>query len=61
MLDPGLMALLVCPACKGRLEEKEGAGGPAEGPELVCDGCGRRYPVRNGIPILLVEEARRDE
>jgi len=42
---------LVCPACRGRLEAR------AEG-SIECAGCGRSYPVREGIPILLVAEAR---
>jgi len=58
MIDPKLLALLVCPACRDRLEEEDAKGG-ADAKELVCGGCGRRYPVRDGIPILLVEEAGR--
>jgi len=54
MLPRELLEILVCPACKGDLIE--------EGEELVCTVCGLRYPVRDGIPIMLVEEAtRRDE
>jgi hypothetical protein len=40
---------VVCPACFGELSA--GAG------TLVCAGCGRRYPVVNGIPVLIVERA----
>jgi hypothetical protein len=53
MIPPELMEILVCPACKGDLREEE--------PELVCTQCGLRYPVREGIPIMLVEEAVRGE
>jgi hypothetical protein len=49
MLDPELVAILVCPDCHQRLRE--------EGDCLVCQGCRKRYPVTDGIPILLVEEA----
>lgn len=49
MIDPTLLELLACPACKTAVRE--------EGERLVCVRCGRRYPVRDGIPVMLVEEA----
>jgi uncharacterized protein YbaR (Trm112 family) len=57
-LEAGLLDILACPACRAPLRE-EGRG--EEGAELVCegDGCGLAYPVRDGIPVLLVDEARR--
>ena len=48
-IDPELLAILACPVDHARVTE-----GPAH---LVCTACGRRYPVRNGIPVMLVEEA----
>ncbi len=54
-LDPALLDIIVCPDCHGELAE---AGADAA-PELVCGGCGLAYPVRDGIPVLLVDEARR--
>jgi uncharacterized protein YbaR (Trm112 family) len=51
-LDPGLLDLIVCPACHAALSVDEAAE------ELVCSGCGRAYPVRDDIPVLLVDEAR---
>lgn len=48
-LDAELMSLLVCPACRGKLTEVE------EG--LHCAACACIYPVRDGIPVMLVEEA----
>jgi uncharacterized protein YbaR (Trm112 family) len=51
-LDPQLMDLIVCPACPGALAADQQAE------ELVCADCGRAYPVRDDIPILLVDEAR---
>lgn len=51
-LDPELLELIVCPACRAALSVDEEAG------ELVCIGCGRAYPVRDDIPVLLVDEAR---
>jgi uncharacterized protein len=50
-LDPALLEIIVCPDCRGPLS--------AEGEELVCGGCGLAYPVRDDIPVLLVDEARR--
>lgn len=51
LIDPELAEVLVCPVDKSDLRED----GPAE--RLECVECGRRYPVRDGIPIMLVEEA----
>lgn len=48
-LDDELMAILACPACKGSLEK--------DGEQLVCQACRFRYPIRDGIPLLLVDEA----
>ncbi|MED7952396.1 MULTISPECIES: Trm112 family protein [unclassified Streptomyces] len=56
-LEAFLLEILVCPQCRSALTE----GGTEEQPELVCagEGCGLAYPVRDGIPVLLVDEARR--
>jgi len=48
-LDAELLKILACPRCKGVLEERE------EG--LDCQACGLRYPIDDGIPILLEEDA----
>ena len=51
-LDPKLIEILACPNCKGEVEYIE--------PEdiIVCRGeCGYRYPVRDDIPIMLIDEA----
>jgi uncharacterized protein len=53
---PELLAIIVCPADHGRLVLTEGT--PSAPPELVCQECGLAYPVRDGIPVLLVDEAR---
>jgi uncharacterized protein YbaR (Trm112 family) len=47
---------LVCPACRSRLELRAPAEAKAE--ELRCTGCARAYPVRDDIPILLVDQAK---
>ena len=48
---PALLDVLVCPRCKGALEYRE-----AE-PSLVCHRCALRYPVRDDIPVMLLDEA----
>ncbi len=50
-IDAKLLEILACPACRERLEVAGGGEG------LACVGCGRVYPIRDGIPVLLVEEA----
>ncbi len=52
-IDADLLAILACPACRSPLRLDEGAG------ELVCSGCGLAYPVRDDIPVLLIDQARR--
>lgn len=51
LIDPTLAEVLVCPVDKADLNED------IEASDLECTECGRRYPVRDGIPIMLVEEA----
>lgn len=50
-LSPELIALLVCPRCKGPLEYREAEA------RLICLRCSLAYPVRDDIPIMLVDEA----
>jgi uncharacterized protein YbaR (Trm112 family) len=50
LIDPQLKAILVCPLCHGDLEEDESKG------VLRCQNDGTEFPVRDGIPIMLVEE-----
>lgn len=56
-VDASLLEILACPACHAPLRDESGAATP----ELVCggEGCGLAYPIRDGIPVLLVDEARR--
>ena len=54
-LDPRLLEILVCPLTKGPLDYDRAAG------ELISRSAGLAYPIRDGIPIMLVEEARRLE
>lgn len=48
MLSKGLLDILVCPACHTKVVLDQDL--------LTCGGCGRRYPVRDDIPIMLIEE-----
>ncbi len=54
-LDPRLLEILACPQCHSPLRADD------EASELVCTSatCGLAYPVRDDIPVLLVDEARR--
>jgi uncharacterized protein len=54
-LAPELLEILACPNCHGALAVDH------EQEELVCQAgdCGLAYPVRQGIPVLLIDEARR--
>jgi hypothetical protein len=52
-IDPKLLEILVCPLTKGPLRYDEAAG------ELISEQARLAYPVRDGIPIMLVDEARR--
>jgi uncharacterized protein YbaR (Trm112 family) len=51
-MDNKLLEILVCPLCKGPLEYKK------ENQELVCKADGLAFPIRDGIPVMLEEEAR---
>jgi uncharacterized protein YbaR (Trm112 family) len=55
LVEASLLDILVCPACHAPLREDEDAA------ELVCTSgdCGLAYPVKDDIPVLLVDEARR--
>jgi uncharacterized protein YbaR (Trm112 family) len=53
MIDQALLDILACPKCKTAVK--------LEGDRLVCQkpDCSLRYPIRNGIPIMLIEEAEK--
>ena len=51
-LDPWLLSILVCPLTRTKLRWDEAAQ------ELVSEAAGLAYPVRDGVPVMLVEEAR---
>ena len=50
-VDPKLLEILVCPLCKGKLVVRKD--------ELVCKADRLAYPVMDGIPVMLEEEARK--
>lgn len=52
-VDPRLLEILVCPLTKGPLRYDAAAQ------ELISDGAHLAYPIRDGIPIMLIDEARR--
>ncbi len=51
LVSQDLLAIMQCPACAGELSERDVS------PALVCSECGRAYPIRDGIPVMLVDEA----
>lgn len=51
-VDPRLLELLVCPLTKGRLEYDR------ERQELISRAAGLAYPIRDGIPVMILDEAR---
>jgi uncharacterized protein YbaR (Trm112 family) len=52
-VDPKLLEILVCPLCKGPLVYRKDAG------ELVCKGDRLAFPVKDGIPVMLEDDARK--
>jgi uncharacterized protein YbaR (Trm112 family) len=51
-MDKQLLAMLVCPQCKGNLEYKK------ETKELICRFDRLAFPIRDAIPVMLIDEAR---
>lgn len=63
-IPPAIRTLLACPACHGPLSDVESGAVAGEIPPsavviiaLDCPACGLRYPVRDGIPVLLADQA----
>ena len=52
-MDAKLLDILVCPLCKGPLLYRKAQG------ELVCKPCRLGYPVKDGIPVMLEDDARK--
>lgn len=49
MIDKELLEILACPACKSDVI--------LENEKIVCTQCKKKYPIKDGIPIMLVDEA----
>ena len=49
MIDQELLDILACPLCKTEVK--------LEDEKIVCTKCGRRYPIRDDIPVMLIDEA----
>ncbi|MDQ6969339.1 MAG: Trm112 family protein [Mariprofundus sp.] len=52
MLDKALMDILACPKCKGDVEYNNRKNG------LLCPACQLEYPIRDDIPVMLIDEAK---
>ena len=52
-LSQDLLDILACPKCKGDLRLSDGQDG------LICEACKLRYPIKDDIPIMLIDEAER--
>lgn len=55
-LDPQLMEILACP-CPAHAELRTGTVADPQADALTCTACGRSFPVTDGIPVLLLDEA----
>ncbi|MHC4269415.1 MAG: Trm112 family protein [Planctomycetota bacterium] len=53
MIDKKLLDILACPLCKTEVK--------FENDKIVCSSCGRRYPVKDDIPVMLIDEAELPE
>jgi len=51
MIDENLLHLLACPACQAQVELKKD--------KIICTSCGRVYPIVDGIPVLLADQAEK--
>ena len=49
MIDKELLEILACPACKADIK--------LENEKIICTSCKRKYPIRDGIPVMLIDEA----
>ncbi len=53
MIDKELLEILACPLCKTEVR--------LENDKIVCIKCGRRYPIKDDIPVMLIDEAEMSE
>ena len=52
-MDNKQIQMMVCPECKSKLEHDKKTN------ELICNSCQLAFPVKDGIPVMLIEEARK--
>jgi len=52
-MDKKLLEIMACPECHGKLEYDKSSK------ELICNQCKLAFPVKDGIPVMLAEEARK--
>ncbi|MFC7595298.1 Trm112 family protein [Terrabacter sp. GCM10028922] len=60
-IEPWLREIIRCPQCKGEVTDAVHTAGDSEVAELRCDTCHLAYPVEGGVPVLLVDLARRTD
>ncbi|MCM8773509.1 MAG: Trm112 family protein [Candidatus Omnitrophica bacterium] len=53
MIDKELLNILACPYCKSDVVLKDN--------KILCVNCKRKYPIKDGIPIMLIDEAELEE
>ena len=49
MIEKELLDILACPSCRDTVRQEAG--------EIVCNGCGHRYPIRQNVPVMLLEKS----
>jgi hypothetical protein len=59
LIDRTLLEILRCPACAGLPQPDPGVLEPVADAWLVCQDCQRKYPIRDRIPVMLIEEGDR--
>jgi hypothetical protein len=52
-IDAELLEILACPKCKGDIRLTESEDG------LICDACKLKYPIKDDIPVMLIDEAEK--
>jgi len=49
VIDKELLKILACPSCKASVELRNN--------KICCTGCRKKYPIKDGLPVMLIEEA----
>ncbi len=58
MIAKELLDILICPACRSERGQQISLAYDEARQVLTCSGCHRAYPIRDGIPVLLIDEAK---